>query len=179
MDATFTLKWHGLRLKIMFRQDWHHPSIFDGLSREQLHSLEPILHPCQFPADLVVFEQGASAKYLYILTSGEVLVRYKPYDGPALTVARILPEGVFGWSAALGRDVYTSAAVTAQPSEAYRIRSSDLRTLCERVPDTGAIFLDRLAGVIAERLRNTHSEILAMLNQGVDRNGECSKRVFK
>jgi CRP-like cAMP-binding protein len=127
----------------------------------------------------VIFEQGASAKYLYILQVGEVLVRFKPYDGPALTVARILPQGVFGWSAALGRDAYTSAAVTALPSEAYRIRASDLRTLCERVPDTGAIFLDRLAGVIAERLQNTHSEILTMLNQGIDRNGECSKRIFK
>ncbi|HZU87601.1 MAG TPA: Crp/Fnr family transcriptional regulator [Anaerolineaceae bacterium] len=163
----------------MYRQDWNQPSVFDGLSREQLRSLDPILHPCQFPADLVVFEQGAPAKYLYLLLAGEVMIQYKPYDGPSLTVARIFPGGVFGWSAALGRQAYTSAAITAQPSETYRIRGSDLRNLCERVPETGAIFLDRLASVIAERLRNTHSEILAMLNQGIDPTGECSKRIFK
>lgn len=163
----------------MFRQDWPPSPIFEGLSNEQLHSLDPILHPCQFPADLVIFEQGAPAKYLYILQTGAVDVRYKPYDGPALIVAHIVPGGVFGWSAALGRPSYTSAALTTLPSEAYRIRGSDLRNLCERLPETGAIFLDRLASGIAERLRSTHSEILAMLNQGIDPNGECSKRVFR
>ena len=60
------------------------------------------LKPACLPRDTHVFEQGQLSDYLYILTSGKVIIRYKPYDGPPLTVATIGPGGVFGWSAALG-----------------------------------------------------------------------------
>ena len=98
------------------------------------------------------------------------------YDGPPLSVAHIIPGGVFGWSAALGRQEYTSGAQAGSDCLVVRVRNESLHRLCESYPDTGGVLLDRLAGVIAERLRNTHASILAMLSQGIDTNGNCSKR---
>jgi CRP-like cAMP-binding protein len=71
----------------------------------------------------------------------------------------------------LGRETYTSGAVAEVDCAVYRIRHSELRRLCEAEPATANLFLDRLAGVIAERLRNTHNSVLDMLNQGIETNG--------
>lgn len=105
------------------------------------------------------------ARYLYILLEGEVNVHYKPYDGPVLTVARILPGGVFGWSAALRREVYSSGALAVEPSKVYRMSGTDLQVICKLYPETGTIWLDHLAGVIAERLSSKHSQVLNILRQ--------------
>ena len=151
----------------MFRQEYADFSIFAGLNGDQIGQLLPYMVECHFGKDEVIFQQGQPADCLYVLLSGEVMIRYKPYDGPPITVARIEPGGVFGWSAALGRDIYTSAAVAVHECVAYRLRGSKLPVLCEEHPETGLILLDRLAGVIAERLKNTHTQILGILSQGV------------
>lgn len=160
----------------MFRQELAQLSIFQGLSKDQLDLLNPLLKLYAFSKDQVIFEQGQTADYLYILLTGEVVVRYKPYDGPALTVSRIQPGGVFGWSAAMNREVYTSMAQSVLPGEAYRINGLQLRSMCECQPEAGSILLDRLASVITERLANTHTQILTILSKGVDFDGDCGSR---
>ena len=97
----------------MLRQELAHLAIFKNLDGDELERIAPLLSLCFFQPDEIIFEQGQQAVYLYILLEGEVIISYKPYDGPALTVARIIPGGVFGWSAALRRDIYTSAAISA------------------------------------------------------------------
>jgi CRP-like cAMP-binding protein len=153
----------------MLKQELVHFSIFQGLSDDQLRLLEPLLEYCCFLAGTTIFEQGAPADSLYILLVGTVEVIYKPYDGPALTVAKINSGGVFGWSAALGRDVYTSAALTEDSVEVYRLKGEKLHYLCEQYPETGVVILERLASIIAERLSSTHDQIFAVLQSGMDR----------
>lgn len=161
----------------MFRQEYAQLAIFDGLTPDQIRLLSPFLEEVSFSSGATVFEQGQLADCIYILLEGEVVVRYKPYDGPALTVARVHSGGVFGWSAALGRSVYTSAAQAgADPVKAYRLRGESLQHLCDQDPQVGGIILERLASVIAERLRNTHTQILNMLSQGMDVNGKCARK---
>ncbi len=142
-------------------------SILHGLDHSQINLILPILETCLFPENTKVFEQGQDAMFLYILTSGEVAVRYKPYDGEELTIAHVCPEGVFGWSAALRRPAYTSSAYCLAESRAIRIRIERLQQFCERNRDLGMILLDRLASGIAERLRSTHDEVLDMLTRGL------------
>ena len=77
----------------MFKQEYATLSIFQDLEPDQLQAILPLFEEVHFPADNVIFEQGQDATNLYILLEGEVHVRYKPYDGPPLTVARILPGG--------------------------------------------------------------------------------------
>lgn len=161
----------------MFLQQFADLSFFQGFTPQQIEEILPILDLIPCGKNAVIFQQGQSTDYLYILEKGEVVVQYKPYDGPALVVARIHPGGVFGWSAALGRDVYTSAAVTIEASETIRIRKDSLQEFCSRHPKTGKILLERLASVISERLKSTHNEVLNILTNGVDTNGDCSRRV--
>jgi CRP-like cAMP-binding protein len=160
----------------MFRQEYANLSVFNGLDPAQIRVLSPFLEEVSFAQGQVIFQQGQTAQHLYILLNGEVQVRYKPYDGPALTVARIAPGDVFGWSAALGHDFYTSGAEASAQGCAYRIRTENLQHLCDVNPEAGSRLLEGLAGVIAERLRNTHGSILELLNQGVERKAGGAKR---
>lgn len=157
----------------MYRQDYAQFPIFAGLDGNQISQLSPFMTECQFHKDHVIFEQGQPASHLYILLSGNVIVRYKPYDGPPLTVANIEPGGVFGWSAALGRENYTSSAVTVQDSVVVRVRGSNLQVICAQYPETGKVLMDRLAGVITERLHSSHTQVLEILTQGFDVDGNC------
>jgi len=159
----------------MYRQDYAQFPIFAGLDGNQISQLSPFMTECQFHKDEIIFEQGQPASHLYILLSGNVIVRYKPYDGPPLTVANIEPGGVFGWSAALGRETYTSSAVTVQESVAVRVRGSNLQVIRAQYPETGKILMDRLAGVITERLHSSHTQVLEILTRGFDVDGNWFK----
>jgi len=160
----------------MLKKEYSDLFIFAGLEPDQFQLILPLMEEVVYPAETIIFEQGQIASSLYILLEGEVHVCFKPYDGPPLTVARILPGGVFGWSAALGRDVYTSSAQSKTVMIAYRLQGEHLHQLCECHPDTGGILLERLARVIAERMRNTHPLILQILTEGVDPTGKSKNR---
>lgn len=151
----------------MFRNELSQTPVFSGMTKEQIDQVLPLMELCQFPQDHVVFQQGQKAEYLYILLRGEVVIRYKPYDGPPLIIARIEPGGVFGWSSTLGRETYTSAAIATDEIIAYRIGSRQLSWLCELFPKTGVILLQRLANVISQGLTETQSQVFDMLSQGV------------
>jgi CRP/FNR family transcriptional regulator, cyclic AMP receptor protein len=142
-------------------------TIFRELDRSKINLIAPILEICDFPENSTIFRQDQEALFLYILIYGEVIVRYKPYDGEELTIAHVCPEGVFGWSAALRRPKYTSSAYCPIASKAIRIRVDRLQRFCERNPGLGMILLDKLASGIAERLKSTHDEVLDLLTRGL------------
>ncbi len=141
--------------------------LFENLSPDQFSLVCPLLVPCDYVEGSVIFEQGEAAENLYLVLSGEITVQFKPDDGPALIVARLGPQSVVGWSAALGSPEYTSAAICATNSRLLRLSGADLRDLCAKHPETGTIVLERLATGIAERLSNTHTHVLALLEQGL------------
>jgi CRP/FNR family cyclic AMP-dependent transcriptional regulator len=141
--------------------------LFRNLSTTHLELINPLFIPCEFTADSVLFEQGDLADYLFAVVSGEVVVSFKPDDGPNIMVARVQPGSIVGWSAALGSRRYTSSAICTTYTQLLRVRGDDLRRLCLQHPDTGTIILDRLATVIAERLHSTHDLVLSLLQLGL------------
>lgn len=151
------------------------PLIFGGLSPNQKDVLRSLFIPVECFSGTVLFEQGDPAEHLFLVVSGEVVIRYKPDDGPAITVARVHPGSVVGWSAALGNPAYTSGAICETYTQMLRVRGADLRGLCTYDPDTGYLILERLAKVIAERLRKGQEQVLALLLQGLRNGMDCVK----
>lgn len=151
--------------------------IFNNFSVKQIQQIKPLMEFCSFPADMVIFEQGDRADNFYILISGEIALRFKPYDGPALVISKITPGGVFGWSAALNRESYSSTAVTTTEIQAIRLKSSDLKKLCSSDPVLGALFLDRLVGVISERLQESHQDFLELFSYRLNLDSDCKRRI--
>jgi CRP-like cAMP-binding protein len=141
--------------------------LFQGLSSAQLDLLRPIFVPCDGCDGTVLFGQGEPADQLYLVLSGEVTIRYKPDDGPEITLAKVRPGGMVGWSALLGRRFYTSRAMCSKDSQILRVRGEDLRNVCDQHPQMGEVVLDRLAAMVAERLRNTHQQVVDLLKHGL------------
>jgi len=141
--------------------------LFQGLNRTHLAVLALGVESESFASEAVIFAQGDRAEKLFILLEGRVAIRYKPYDGDVLPVAEIEPNGVFGWSAALGRPSYSSCAVCLADCVMLSMRGDTLKQLCEKHPETGVIILERLAEVIAQRLQNTHTHVIELLRSGV------------
>ncbi len=163
----------------MLEQDSHEISIFQGFTAHQLELLDTAFEAFFLLRDTHVFEQGDVSEYLYILTSGKVIIRYKPYDGPPLTVATIGSGGVFGWSAALGRSHYSSGALVIEDCQGYRISKARLSVLCEEYPDTSGVLLKRLASLVNNKMDPTYAEILKILKNGIKAPGLDHQRNLK
>lgn len=141
--------------------------LFQGLTREQVELLQPIVVAYDCFGGTVLFEQGEPAVFLYLVLSGEVQIQYKPEDGPPLTVARIHPGEIVGWSAVIGRVTYTSAAICEGSTRMLRIRGSDLRDLREKYPETGVLIMERMADSVARRLQNANPQVIALLQRSL------------
>jgi CRP-like cAMP-binding protein len=142
-------------------------AFMSSFSSEEMDALRPLFHCVSLPAGEVLFEQGNPAYQFYIVVEGEVLIQYKPEDGPALILTRVRKDGVVGWSAAIGSPTYTSSAYCGADSKLLFVRSEDLRHFYDEQPQLAHLLLERLAGVIADRLRHTHPEIMALLENGM------------
>ncbi len=154
-------------------EKYSHLAFFIGLSPDEIRLLEPYFAPQTWVAGTTIFDQGDYAEYLYLVVTGEVAIRYKPDDGPVMTVTRVQPGGIFGWSAAMNNPAYTSGAMCALDSEILRVRGTDLRMLCEKYPELGKILLNRLAGVIAERKQNQQQgQLKNMLANGMNQSSK-------
>jgi len=144
-----------------------HLSLIGDLSQEQIDFLRSYFEEVRYKTGDLIFSQGAEAKDLYFVVEGQVSIRYKPDDGPVLTVADLETGDVFGWSSAIGSRSYTSSALCTEGGLFLRLEGSDLKHLCDKHPETGILILDRLAGVIAQRLRGTHSQVMELLKNGL------------
>lgn len=163
----------------MFRDVLREFPIFQGFTESQLDVLVSAFEDFDYPSGTHIFEQGQAAHYLYILTEGKVIIRYKPFDGPQLTVATINPGGVFGWSAAIGRTLYSSGALTVEDSRGYRISKARLVELCAENPETSAVLLKHLAVLVNNPMDPAHAEVLKILDRGIKRNGNCNQRMVQ
>ena len=151
-------------------------ALLEGFSQDQVEILSPIMTVTGFHAGEIVFGQGDGADFLYFIIDGRVSIQFKPEDGPVLTVANLEEGGVFGWSSALGSTCYTSSAICMDESLFVKVSGEDLKTLCQEHPETGILILNTLAGVIAQRLRGTHEQVVALLHKGLNHQepGGCS-----
>lgn len=143
-------------------------ALIEDFSKEHVEVLRPLVEDVTFQAGQVIFNQGDKADYLYFVLEGKVSIRFNPEDGPVLTVSDLESGDVFGWSSALGSKSYTSSAVCTEGGLFIRLEGEELKNLCKEHPETGILILNRLAGVIAQRLRGTHEQVVALLHRGLN-----------
>lgn len=136
---------------------------FRGLSTEQLDLLLPLFEAVTAPAGASIFRQGDEAIYLYVVQRGRVTIQYKPYDGPIITLSHLQPGEIFGWSAVVGGETYTSDAISMNEVETLRVRGSDLVQLCTNHPEAGEAILGKLAEAVSPRWTYAREQIQGIL----------------
>ena len=136
---------------------------FINMNPTYVNLLKPLFERNSFPSGVTVIHQGQPADYLYLIIDGKAQVTYKPYDGTPITVAHVEKDGVFGWSAVVGSQIYTSSVTAIEELETVRIRGEELRKLCLEHPDAGKEILERIASVVSSRWENSHAQVKSML----------------
>ena len=129
--------------------------------------LSPLFEAFSCQPGTVIFQQGDQAEFLYLVTGGKVDMSFKPYDGIPITVSHVGKGGLFGWSAVVGSDKYTSTAVAIENVDAFRVHGSDLRRFCREHPEAGKDILERLADGVSSRWKDAHKQVQAILFQGI------------
>jgi CRP-like cAMP-binding protein len=141
--------------------------IFKDLNKSYMDLLKPLFEPFSCNAGVTVLQQGAPADFLYLVVSGAVEMTYKPYDGIPITISHVEKDGLFGWSAVVGSEKYTSSAIAIEQLETLRIRGSALRKLCVEHPEAGKEILERLASSVSSRVQNAQDQVKSILEQGM------------
>ena len=148
--------------------------LFKDVDNNILQLLEPLFEAYSCTAETVIFEQGDPAHYLYLILDGTVEMRYKPYDGPPLTITNLPQGSIIGWSAVIGNSVYTSSAVCKENCQTIRMSRRDLHNLCAKEPEAGRIILNLLAESVSSRWLDAQSQIQILLNNTVSAK-QCAK----
>ena len=103
----------------------------------------------------------------YFIITGKVEMSFKPYDGTPITVSHVEKGGLFGWSAVVGSEKYTSSAIAIEDVMAFRMKGNELRKLCVEHPEAGKVILERLADGASSRWKDAHKQVQSMLVQGM------------
>jgi len=142
-------------------------SIFEGLSDRDMELLKPSFEQFSCPAGTMVIKQGSPADFLYLILSGKVEISFKPYDGSPITVTHVEAGGLFGWSAVVGSEKYTSSITAIEDLEAVRIHGSELRRLCVEHPESGRAILEYLANTVSSRWKDAREQVKSILSSGM------------
>ncbi len=84
-----------------------------------------------------------------------------------ITISHVESGGLFGWSALIGSEKYTSSVIAIEPLEAVRIRGDELRKLTRENPEAGQEILNSLADAISTRWKDAREQVKLMLESGM------------
>jgi CRP-like cAMP-binding protein len=135
-----------------------HPFVagFDPRHVERLADLARLEH---FDRDLVLFYEGDERSDFYLIVSGMVSLEMAAPDH-TIRVQTLFAGDELGWSAMLtGRGKYFQAR-TLEPVDALAFAGSKLLDACHEDPAFGFALMQRLLGVVAERLQATRLQVI-------------------
>jgi len=147
---------------------------FSKLDEDSIRLLSPLFQEFSCQPGTVIFQQGEQAEFLYLVIDGKVSISFKPYDGSSITISHVGKGGLFGWSAVVGSDQYTSTAIAIGEVAALRVHGSDLRKFCREHPKEGKDILERLADGASSRWKDAHRQIQSIIFQGMTEKSKIS-----
>ncbi len=131
-----------------------------GCPLEAIERLADYAERRRFASGELLLREGGSEEDVYLLVRGRVSIEvHAPERGP-LIIETIEPDGVVGlsWAAPPYRARFDCRAVN--PVEAVALDTVRLRAHLEEDVEFAALFLDRLAAVILDRLQATRFRLL-------------------
>ncbi len=129
-------------------------AIFEGLTRDQLHTVGERCEITTVKRGETVFRAGEPAQYLLFVRSGQVELRFQVvYAGTTdeYPLDTVTANGACGWSAMIPPHKYTLTAYAAEDSELLRIKQTDLQYCCDADPRMGSVVMGNIARTIGAR----------------------------
>lgn len=136
--------------------------LFRGLPLTFLEKLAAISHEFGVFKDNYIFREGEKADQIHFLIKGGISLRVKLTSRPDhITVSFInKPYESFGWSGVVPPFYYTASAYCEEDSQILTMPAEKFMQILEADPKSGFIVMQRIAEIIADRLRNSRQALL-------------------
>ncbi len=135
--------------------------LFAALDEDELTLVSEASEIVDLAEGSVVFRPGSRANNLYIIDSGQIVIRSELDDHSGRDVARFIAGETFGELDLLVEAPRTAYAVAATPARVVRFPAEDrsFAEVLQAQPEISARLLFKLLGNIAGRLRSTNKLI--------------------
>ena len=138
--------------------------IFGGLEDGGLERLIRMMEQQAFPVGAVVTKQGDSGRSMYIVRSGELIVKRQTFLGP-VRVVRIKPGDFFGETTLIEIHPMSASVVVEKPAVLYRLTNRDLYRLYQEDAQAYMMVIMNLARELSRRLRKAEQRICEMAEE--------------
>jgi CRP/FNR family transcriptional regulator, cyclic AMP receptor protein len=131
-----------------------------GLTRHQLDRLSYWGHGALLHSDARVFDEGTRADRFWLILEGHVrLDTHLPGHGD-VTVDRLGPGTVLGWSWLFPPYRWNFAATATELTHVVVMDGPGIRELCDRDPVLGLELHRRFMRVVVDRLQHTRQRLI-------------------
>ncbi|MBL8117126.1 MAG: cyclic nucleotide-binding domain-containing protein [Anaerolineae bacterium] len=129
--------------------------LFSGLNTDQLTRLTSISRSETFNTDDIIFKQGSTDDRVYIVTRGQVEIRFADAGGGDHAALYLGQGQIFGEMALLDKGARSASVLAIEDgTEVYSITSTALMTLCQQDTAIGFIMMRNLALDLSFKLRH-------------------------
>ena len=147
----------------------HHPFVAEFEPRH-LEKLATLAKEVRFERDQILFREGDECSEFYLIVTGLVALEIA-VPGHTFRVQTLFAGGELGWSALLMGRGKNFQARTLERVDALAFEGTELLTACREDTLFGFILMQRLLGVVAERLQATRLQLLDMYSPVAARAG--------
>ncbi len=130
---------------------------FEHFKPKHLEKLSALCSLVHFSKGEIIFQEGDDDTQFYVLVSGKVALEFCS-AGQQVLIDALYAGDELGWSAVLGQKKQFRARAL-EPAEASAFEVADLRAALDANPYLAQAFLERLSGLIAQRLQNTRRQL--------------------
>ena len=140
-------------------------TLFQNLPAELLTRIAKISSEENYTTGEVIFREGEKADKLHFLLSGIITLKVKLTSRPEnITVSAVHQRfESFGWSGIIAPYHYTASAYCEQDCKVLTIPGEQFMHLISSEPQAGFLVMQRIAELIASRLRNSRQALLKTL----------------
>lgn len=164
--------------------------IFSDILQEHLSEIAQWGEVLEFDLNETIFHEGENALALYCVVDGEVelslMVRDKilktdiQYEESIRTLIKTIekhiivdliePGEIFGWSAFIKPRLFTTTAKCSKSTRMISLPADKLKSIFNKNPQIGYVFMERLAEIISQRLKNRTNKLIESWSQAFDTN---------
>jgi CRP-like cAMP-binding protein len=129
--------------------------LFHGLNIDQLQRLVSISQSEVHNTDAVIFSQGSAGDKMYIVTKGQVEIRFDDNKGGSQTGLYLGEGQIFGEMALLDQGARSASVIAIEDgTTVYGISSQDFMNLCKTDTAIGYVMMRNMALDLSFKLRH-------------------------
>src|SRR6202795_1404354 len=143
----------------------HRFSCFQSLNAEQIAAFAIDLEEVRLPPGDILFRQGDPGDSIYLLLSGQILIKLGAPAQDDRTLATLGPGAILGELGPLVNTPRTATAITGAESHLWRISTSAFHNALQNGDAWATSFLLATAQVLGRRVMGMNEELIKLSAQ--------------